>query len=144
MDDADQQPGTDGPDHGEGATAGLVPYLCVEDGRAALAWYAEALAARVGEPWVSGDGRIGHAELTVGGHRVFLAENHPEFGVEPPDPGRGAAVTMALEVENCAAVLERVRAAGGTVTLEPDVQPQRVVATFLDPSGHRWMLLEQR
>jgi uncharacterized glyoxalase superfamily protein PhnB len=122
----------------------LTPYLCVEDGRAALAWYAEALGAQVGEPWVADDGRIGHAELTVHGARVFLAESHPEFGVEPPDTRRGAAVTLALEVDDCAAVLERVRAAGGTVTREPEAQPERVVATFLDPSGHRWMIVEER
>ncbi|HSP60852.1 MAG TPA: VOC family protein [Ornithinimicrobium sp.] len=77
-------------------------------------------------------------------YRVFLAESHPELGVEPPAPGRGAAVTMALEVEDCAAAIERVRRAGGRVTREPEVSPERVVATFLDPGGHRWMLVEGR
>ncbi len=122
----------------------VTPYLCVADGRAALAWYAEALGAQVGPPWVDEDGRIGHAELSVGGHRVFLSESYPEYGVEPPVEGRGAPVSLAVEVDDCAAALARARAAGARVTREPDAQTDRVVATFLDPSGHRWMLIEER
>lgn len=127
-----------------GHATGVTPYLCVQDGRAALAWYAEALGAHVGEPWADEQGRIGHAELTVGGHRLFLSESYPEHGVEPPVPGRGAPMSVVLTVDDCAAALERARAAGARVTREPDVQPERVVATFLDPSGHRWMLIEER
>ena len=124
--------------------SGLIPYLCVADGRAALSWYAAALGAETGEPWVGEDGRIGHAELSVAGHRMFLSESYPEMGVEPPAPGRGAAMSLVVEVDDCAAALERARAAGARVTREPDVQEQRVVATFLDPEGHRWMLVEPR
>ena len=122
----------------------VTPYLCVGDGRAALAWYAEALGAQVGEPWVDADGRIGHAELTVAGHPVFLSEGYPEYGVEPPVEGRGAPMSVVLLVDDCAAALERARAAGARVTREVDVQPERSVATILDPSGHRWMLVEER
>lgn len=125
-------------------TPAVTPYLCVEDGRAALAWYAEALGAEVGEPWTDEEGRIGHAELSVGGHRVFLSESYPEFGVEPPLPGRGAPMSVVLAVDDCAASLERARTAGATVQREAADQGERVVATFLDPSGHRWMLIEER
>lgn len=122
----------------------VTPYLCVEDGRAALAWYADALGARVGEPWADDEGRIGHAELSIGGHAVFLSESYPEYGVEPPVAGRGAPMSVVLEVDDCAAALKRARAAGATVTREPDEQAERVVATILDPSGHRWMFIEER
>src|SRR6202035_3931016 len=51
-------------------SAAITPYIAVPDARAALAWYAEALGARVsGEPIVMPDGRIGHAELDLGGAR---------------------------------------------------------------------------
>ncbi|SOC56239.1 VOC family protein [Ornithinimicrobium cerasi] len=122
----------------------VTPYLCVQDGRAALAWYAEALGAQVGEPWVDEDGRIGHAELSVGDHQIFLSESYPEHGVEPPLEGRGAPMSLVLEVADCAAALERARAAGAQVTREPDEQVERIVATFLDPGGHRWMVVQER
>lgn len=122
----------------------VTPYLCVRDGRAALAWYAEALGAQVGEPWVGEDGRIGHAELSLGGHRLFLSESSPEYGVEPPAEGRGAPMSLVLEVDDCSAALERARRAGATVTRELEEQAERSVATVLDPAGHRWMLIQQR
>jgi uncharacterized glyoxalase superfamily protein PhnB len=39
----------------------LTPYLCVEDGRAALAWYAEALGARVVATFLDPSGRMSPA-----------------------------------------------------------------------------------
>ena len=52
-------------------TCRLTPYLAVRDARAAIAWYGEALGARlVGETVVMDDDRIGHAEIDVGGARV--------------------------------------------------------------------------
>lgn len=122
----------------------LTPYLCVADGRAALAWYAEVLGAQVGEPWMDDEGKVGHAEMTVSGCRVFLSESFPDYGVEPPVHGRGAPMSLTLEVDDTAAWLERARAAGATVTREVEEQPERVVATFLDPSGHRWLLHQTR
>lgn len=73
----------------------ITPYLCVEDGHAALRWYAGAL---------------------------------------------GAAVTIHVTVEDCAAALETVRAPGGLVDREPEVTDHGTLAVFRDPFGHRWML----
>ncbi|MBW0013146.1 MAG: glyoxalase, partial [Mycobacterium sp.] len=65
-----------------------LPYLTVADARAALAWYAEAFdASVVGEPIVVGDGRIGHAEIAIGGGALYLADEHPELGLRAPSPG---------------------------------------------------------
>ena len=76
----------------------LTPYLAVRDARAALAWYAEAFGARVvGDPYVMDDNRIGHAELDIGGARVYLSDEHPELGVVAPEPGR-VSVGLHLSV----------------------------------------------
>ena len=83
----------------------LVPYLCVTDSRAAIDWYKTVFGATSkGKPYVMADGRIGHAELSIGGSRLMMADSFPEVDVEPPDPERGNAVTLHLEVPDCDAV----------------------------------------
>jgi PhnB protein len=120
----------------------LKPYLCVADSRAAIEWYAGALGAEVVfEPIVMADGRVGHVELAVGGARWMMADEFPEAGVAPPDPGRGAAVTLHLAVADCDAVAARVTALGVTLDRGPeDSPPVGRVAVFRDPFGHRWFL----
>ena len=58
-----------------------VPYLAVRDARAAMAWYADALGARVvGDPYVMDDNRIGHAELTSQAPRSTSPTSTPSWG----------------------------------------------------------------
>jgi uncharacterized glyoxalase superfamily protein PhnB len=120
----------------------LTPYLCVADARAAIEWYAAALGARVtSDPIVMLDGRIGHVELAVDGAGWMMSEEFPSAGVAAPDPGRGAAVTLHLEVDDCDAVAARVIASGTPMDRGPeDSPPAGRVAVFRDPFGHRWFL----
>lgn len=123
-----------------GASA-LTPYLTVADARAAIEWYVDALGAQpVGESISMPDGRIGHAELTIAGARVFLADEHPEIGVAAPTPGTGAAVSLHLEVPDVDAVVARAAAARAGVEREPSDNPYGRVGVIRDPFGHRWML----
>ena len=51
--------------------------------RDAIAWYVDALGATlVGEPIVMDDGRIGHAELALGGGVLYLADEYPRDRAE--------------------------------------------------------------
>jgi uncharacterized glyoxalase superfamily protein PhnB len=119
----------------------LTPYLCVDDARAAIRWYGEVLDAEVTfEPIVMDNGRIGHMELAVGGARWMMSDSFPEILVEAPDPDRGAAVTLHLEVTDVDALTAKVAAAGTTLDRGPDTTPNGRIAVFRDPFGHRWML----
>lgn len=119
----------------------LTPYLCLPDTRAAIAWYTDALGATVlVEPMVMPDGRVGHAELEVHGARMMLSDEHPELGVEAPLAGRGAAVTLHLEVDDCDAAVTRAVSAGAQIDRRPGDTGHGRIAVMVDPFGHRWML----
>jgi uncharacterized glyoxalase superfamily protein PhnB len=124
----------------EVASATLTPYLAVADARAALDWYVDVLGARrVGEPIVMPDGRIGHAELALADARVFLSDEHPEYGVAAPMAERGAAVSLDLQVPDADAAVARAAAANATVEREPSDNPYGRIGVIRDPFGHRWM-----
>ncbi|MGA9749356.1 MAG: VOC family protein [Nocardioides sp.] len=123
----------------------ITPYICVADARAAIDWYVEHLGATVTfAPMEMPDGRIGHSELcistTLGEGRWMMSDAHPEIQVEAPLAGRGAAVTLHLEVDDVDGLAARAVAGGATLDRGPeDAGPGRV-AVLRDPFGHRWFL----
>jgi predicted enzyme related to lactoylglutathione lyase len=119
----------------------LTPYLAVAGAREALDWYAAAWGARlVGEPIVMPDGRIGHAELDVQGARLMLSEEHPEAGVQAPQAGQGAAVTLHLDVADVDRLVAAALDAGARLDRPPADYPYGRNAVVTDPFGHRWMV----
>lgn len=123
----------------------VVPYLAVAGARDAIEWYQEALGAELqGSPIVMPDGRIGHAELTLGdGGLIMLSEEHPEIGVGAPSPGGTVPVSIHLSVPDVDSLIARAVAAGA--------RPEREVADYeygrngaiRDPFGHRWLIMTE-
>jgi uncharacterized glyoxalase superfamily protein PhnB len=121
-------------------TAALVPYLAVRDARAAIAWYTDALGAQVvGDHYVMDDDRIGHAELSVAGATLYLADEHPELGLTGPDEGR-VSVSLHLTVDDVDATVDRAVGLGATLTRPVSDAPYGRTGVILDPYGHRWIL----
>ncbi|OSC42879.1 VOC family protein [Mycobacterium decipiens] len=124
----------------EGPRPAALPYLTVANARAAIAWYTDALGAIVvGDPIVMDDGRIGHAEITVAGGVLYLADEYPELGLKAPTP-EAVSVSLMLRVANTDAALQRAREHGATVVREIEENYGSRNATVIDPFGHRWML----
>ena len=120
---------------------GVVPYLAVADGRAALDWYAGALGAReVGERYETPDGSIGHAAMEVHGATFYLAEGYAEQKVAPPRPGDPIATSLVLTVPDVDTAAARMVEAGGRLEREPGDNPYGRIGVVRDPYGHRWML----
>jgi uncharacterized glyoxalase superfamily protein PhnB len=117
-----------------------LPYLAVANAREAIAWYVDAFGASVvGEPYEMDDGRIGHAELAIGGGLLYLADEYPELGLKAPSP-QATSVSLMLHVADTDATLERARDRGAQVRREPYENYGARNATIVDPFGHRWML----
>jgi predicted enzyme related to lactoylglutathione lyase len=123
---------------------GALPYLTVKGAQQAINWYGEVFGAVLqGDPIVMEDGRVGHAELRLGGGPaaglIYLAEEFPEMGLLAPRTGT-ASVSLMIGVDDTDVVLARASEAGGRIerwTYESHGQRN---ATLIDPFGHRWLL----
>ena len=120
----------------------VIPHLIVGDARAAIDFYRTAFGAeevfRMTDP---GDGRIGHAELQLGGGLVMLADEYPDFGAVSPDTIGGSPVALHLSTDDLAADLERAAGAGALVLrAQSDESFGERKAVLQDPFGHRWIV----
>jgi catechol 2,3-dioxygenase-like lactoylglutathione lyase family enzyme len=125
--------------------------LYVRDQDEALQFYVEKLGFRV------------HTDAKNGDYR-WLTVQHPEqpsfqLGLFAPQAplvdaataqtlreavAKGAMPPLVLEVENCRAAYDRMHAAGVEFTQEPVDRYGAVDASFRDPSGNGWKLIEGR
>jgi PhnB protein len=127
-----------------GNAAVMTPYLAVHDGAGALGFYVTAFGAVEVLRVTGDDGRLGHAELTVGPARFFLSDEYPEIGVVGPRTLGGTAVALHLEVPDVDSMFAAAVTAGATSLSEPADQPHGSRhGTLVDPFGHRWMLSQR-
>ncbi len=120
----------------------LTPYLVVKGAADAIAFYVAAFDAV--ENFIMtdpSDGRIGHAELTIGGSLMMLSDEYPDFGALSPDTVGGSPVTFHLSTATVDDAVKRAAHAGAIVLRAPaDQSFGERSALLLDPFGHRWML----
>lgn len=117
----------------------VTPYLSCRNAGDAIAFYERALGATLLFSMRQPDGRVGHAELQIGGSRVMLADEFPEMGFEGPQTLGGAGVHLHLYVEDSDAAFERAVAAGAEVLrLVTDQFYGDRSGTVKDPFGHVW------
>jgi PhnB protein len=122
----------------------VYPYLRVRDAARALEFYRRAFGAqelyRLTEP----GGRIGHAEIKIGGTTLMLSDEYPEMGIVGPQALGGTTFSIHLHVDDADAWIARAVEAGATI-----VRPATNAfygergGTVRDPFGHEWMLGHQ-
>ncbi|MEY2927984.1 MAG: hypothetical protein RL367_2461 [Pseudomonadota bacterium] len=123
-----------------GQVTALSPYICVADAASAIEFYKQAFGAtekfRLTDP---ADGRIGHAEIVIGGSVMMISDEYPDFGAVGPETLGGSPVKFHLGVDNADAAFARAIAAGAT-ELRPltDEFHGNRQAMVLDPFGHSW------
>lgn len=119
----------------------VTPYLCVNDGAAAIEFYKRALNAQELFRMQLPDGKISHAELQIGDSRVMLAGEFPEMNFRSPKSLGGSPIMMHLYVDDCDAWFNRAVEAGAKVTrpLADQFYGDRG-GMVEDPFGHSWYL----
>jgi len=129
------------PDGYEGAT----PYLHCRDAAGAIKFYKQAFGAKERMRMEMPTGRIGHAEIKIGGAAIMLADEFPDMGVLGPQSIGGSSVTVLLYVRNVDALVRRAVAAGAKV-LSPvaDQFYGDRNCKLRDPFGHVWMFATRK
>jgi PhnB protein len=123
----------------------VVPYLTVDDARAAIRFYTEAFAAHVERRQDTPDGsKVIHAQLAVQGGTVMLSDDFPEVkGGKKSSPRAlgGSPVMIALQVADADGVFAAATRAGATVVMPlADQFWGDRFGVLEDPFGHRWSI----
>ncbi|MEO8616008.1 MAG: VOC family protein [Luteolibacter sp.] len=122
----------------------LVPYLVVQGAAKAIEFYKTAFGAQ--ERYrlcATGSDTIGHAELSIRGHVIMLADEMPGRNTSPTTL-KGTATTFCLMVADADEAFARAVAAGATVIMPPcDMFYGYRMAMVSDPFGHQWMIQHQ-
>jgi PhnB protein len=115
------------------------PYLVAKDAGAAIEFYKKAFGAKEVMRIAAPDGRIGHAEITIGDSRIMLSDEYPDMGARSPHTLGGSPVSIYLYVEEVDAVAGRAVAAGAKLLrpVEDKFYGDRS-GSLEDPFGHTW------
>jgi PhnB protein len=117
----------------------VTPYLAVHDAAAALDFYKRAFGARERMRMAAPGGKVGHAEIEIGGSCIMLADEYPAIGFRSPRAIGGTPVTLHLYVEDVDTVVKEASVAGAK-----EVRPVKDefygdrTGTIQDPFGHVW------
>ncbi|HWX52570.1 MAG TPA: VOC family protein [Solirubrobacteraceae bacterium] len=117
----------------------VMPYLIVDGASSAIDFYVSVLGASERMRLPGPDGRVGHAELTVGDSVIMLADEYPDMEASGPLALGGTPVSLLVYVEDADGVFERAIQAGARALrpVEDRFYGDRV-GRFEDPFGHRW------
>lgn len=128
----------------EGFTA-VTPHLVIRGCAEAIELYKKAFGAEEVFRMPSPDGsKLMHAEITIDGARVMLADEMPGMGCQSPQGLGGSPVTIHLSVPDVDALLARAAAAGCEVTMPAvDMFWGDRYARLQDPFGHVWALAQR-
>jgi PhnB protein len=122
----------------------LSPALTVNDAVAAIEFYKQAFGAEERSRLIDPEsGKIGHAELTIKGALVMLADEYPEYNKSPKTLG-GTAVKLGLMSDNAQADFDRAVKAGAEVIrpLTDEFYGHRS-GSVRDPFGHEWTIAQE-
>jgi PhnB protein len=119
--------------------AAVTPYLIVKGAAQAIDFYKKVFGATEVMRMNGPDGRIGHAELSIGGSHIMLADEHPEMGHQSPLTLGNSPVSVLVYVEDVDATVGRAVADGAKI-LKPvaDQFYGDRMGFIQDPFGHRW------
>ena len=118
------------------------PYLTVKGASDAIAFYIAAFDAtedfRLVDP---SDGRIGHAEIAIGGVTIMISDEYPDFGALAPETIGGSPVKFMIYVDDCDAAFAKAIRLGATETrpVKDQFFGDRQ-GTLTDPFGYSWTL----
>jgi uncharacterized glyoxalase superfamily protein PhnB len=89
----------------------VTPYILLDDANKFITFMSTVFGAKIREKLLRPDGRVGHAELSIGDSVVMLGE--------PPQPQKRTPIMLYLYVEDVDATFKRAVKAGATAVSAP-------------------------
>jgi uncharacterized glyoxalase superfamily protein PhnB len=122
---------------------GMIPHLVCENCADAIEFYKKAFDAKEVARMPAPDGkRLMHAEITIDGRPVFLADDFPEYCDGKSQSATalgGTPVTIHRYVKDCDAAMVRAEKAGAAVKMPAmDIFWGDRYGVMIDPFGHVW------
>lgn len=119
----------------------VTAYLCARDAAAAIDWYRRAFGAE--ELWrdTGEDGRIGHAEITIGETTLMISDEWPQHNIRSPRALGGNSVSFVIDVPDVDAAFQHALDSGAALERAITDMPYGRGGWLIDPFGHRWHLL---
>ena len=117
----------------------MCPYLAVSGAAEAIDFYKKAFGATERMRMSAPGGKVGHAEMEIGGNVVMLADEHPDIEFRSPKTLGGSPVVIHMYVHDVDAFCDRAVKAGATLLRPPTDQFYGDRSGQLrDPFGHAW------
>jgi PhnB protein len=115
--------------------------LVVDDAAKAIEFYKRAFGAKERLIMPAPNGKIGHAELEIGGSVIMLADPFPQSQLKSPKETGAATAGIFMYAEDVDEVIRQAVDAGATVTMEPENMfwGDRF-GSVADPFGHVWQI----
>jgi PhnB protein len=119
----------------------VTPYLSIRGAAEAIDFYKEAFGAKEVMRMPGPEGKLGHAEIAIGGSRVMLSDEHPEMSFVGPESLGGSAVHIHVYVKDVDGMAKRAVEAGAELIrpVEDQFYGDRS-GSLKDPFGHVWHL----
>jgi PhnB protein len=118
----------------------VTPYLAIQGAASALDFYKKAFNAEE-RMRMESNGKIMHAEMTIGDSVVMLADEFPEMGHVGPQTLGGSPVGLMVYVSDVDKMHAQAIAAGAVEKRKPNNEFYGDRASAVtDPFGHVWTL----
>jgi PhnB protein len=123
----------------------LTPYLSLKDTAAAIAFYKKAFGAEESFRLTDPAGKIGHAEISVGGAVLMLADEAPAWGHISAHTLGGSPVLLHLYVADVDAFAATALKGGATLlrAITDEFYGDRT-CQIADPFGYKWMIATRK
>ena len=120
----------------------LTPSVIVKDARKAIDFYKRAFGAQEVDVMAGPDGKVMHAELTIGNSRLMMGEENPAWPAFKSAETLGACpISLHLYVDDVDASFKRALDAGAKVEMPvDDMFWGDRYGKVKDPFGHTWGL----
>ncbi len=117
----------------------ITPYLFIKGAARAIDFYKQTFGAQEHMRMPGPNNTIGHAEISINGSRMMLADESPAMKALSPETIGGSPVMIHVYVPDVDAVVNKAIASGARLLhpVEDKFYGDRS-GSFTDPFGHLW------